>query len=731
MLLTSTILRSRGTAVLVLLLAVAAALAALLPSAPEAAPASSRTGLGADVESVRVERLQEQLPASGTETALVVWDRADGAELTPADLDGIAAASAQLADVAAGGVVPPPQPAPDGTVALVPLPLPALVGGGTEAEEAAVERIDVLRERLAEQAPDGLRAQVTGGPAFLADLGKVFEGADVRLLAATAGVVALLLLVTYRSPGLVVVPLAVVGLTEQVTLALADQVLPRLDLPAGGQVTGIASVLVFGAATDYALLLIARYREQLRTEASAVRAMRTAVARTAEAILASGGTVALALAVLLLASTETLRAIAVACIIGVLLAVLASLVVLPCALVLLGRWIFWPLVPRVGDPSTEGRLWRRVGALVAARPGRVLVASVLVLGALAASVGGVRTGLSQNEQFRDPPEAVLAAERLAQALPAGATEPLAVLTTRADVDAVTDAALDVDGVAAAALTPTSRIRGGPQLDPDDVMQVDVVLEDEPGSAAARETVLALRLALDDAGSGTALVGGSAAERVDLTVADERDRAVVIPLVLLLVGLVLVVLLRSVLAPVLLVLTVVASFAASLGGSWLLFDRVLGFPALDGSVVVLSFLFLVALGVDYNIFLTTRAREESRPAGTRAGMLTALTVTGGVITSAGLVLAAVFAVLGVLPLIPLTQVGVIVGVGVLLDTLLVRTVVVPALAFVLGERFWWPGRPYRGRRSGGDGPGGGEVPRQVAAQRSERQGPVGEQRAAAS
>ncbi len=727
MLLTSTILRSRVTAVLVLLLAAAAVLAALLPAAPEAVPASSRTGLGAEVESVRVERLQEQLPAAGTETALVVWDRADGGALTAEDLAGVAEASAGLADLAAGGVVPAPQPAPDGTVALVPLPLPTLVGGGTAAEEAAVERIDALRERLADAAPVGLRAQVTGGPAFLADLGKVFEGADFRLLAATAGVVALLLLVTYRSPGLVLVPLAVVLATERVTLALAEQVLPRVDLPGGGQVTGIAAVLVFGAATDYALLLIARYREELRTEHSALRAMRTAVARTGEAILASGGTVVLALAVLLLASTETLRAIAVACIIGVLLAVVASLVVLPCALVVFGRSIFWPLVPRVGDRAREGRLWGRLGRLVAARPGRVLVASVLVLGALAAAVGGVRTGLSQNEQFRDPPEAVLAAERLAQALPAGATEPLAVLTTGSDVGAVTAAALEVDGVATA--TPAAG-PGAPPPAADDVAQVSVVLDDEPGSAAARETVLALRLALDDAGSGTALVGGSAAERVDLAAADERDRRVVVPLVLLLVGLVLVVLLRSVLAPVLLVLTVVASFAASLGGSWLLFDRVLGFPALDGSVVVLSFLFLVALGVDYNIFLTTRAREESRPTGTRAGMLTALTVTGGVITSAGLVLAAVFAVLGVLPLITLTQVGVIVGVGVLLDTLLVRTVVVPALAFLLGERFWWPGRPYRGRRAGGDGEGGG-LPRQGPGQRKERQGPVGEHRAATS
>ncbi len=698
MVLVTTILRSRLTAVLVLLLALGGVTAALLPDAPAAVQPSSRTGLGEGVESVRVQRLQEQLPRSGTDVALLVWERTDGAVLAPADLTALTAVSTSLADLAAGGQVPPPEPAPDGTVALVPLPLEAIAGGGADAETEAVSRIDELRERLDDQAPAGLRARVTGGPAFVADLTEVFEGADLRLLLATAGVVALLLLITYRSPGLLLVPLVVVGATEQVTLALADQVLPRLDLPAGGQVTGIASVLVFGAATDYALLLIARYREQLRTETSALVAMRAAVARTGEAILASGGTVVVALAVLLLASTQTLRAIAVACIIGVALAVVAALVVLPCALVIFGRRLFWPLVPRVGDTASPGRVWGRLGVLVAARPGRVLVASAVLLAALSASTLGAATGLSQNEQFRDPPEAVLAAQRLADALPAGVTEPLAVMTTPADVAVVTAAATAVDGVASAAPGAATGGGGAAEGSPG-VAQVDVVLDAEPGSAGSADAVLSLRAALDDAGAGDALVGGAAAERVDLSAGDADDRRVVIPLVLALVGLVLVLLLRSLLAPLLLVITVVASFTASLGASWLLFDRVLGFPAIDGPVVVLSFLFLVALGVDYNIFLTTRAREESAVVGTRAGMLTALTVTGGVITSAGLVLAAVFAVLGVLPLITLTQIGVIVCIGVLLDTLLVRTVVVPALAFGLGERFWWPGQPHRARPAG--------------------------------
>ena len=683
--LAAVLLRSRLIALLLLVLAVLGVAAATLPAAPDPVAQSSRNGLDADVESVRVERAQQSLPGAGTQTALAVWERTDGDALTAQDLTGIVGASTSVAELAAGGQVPAPQPAPDGTVALVPVPLQPSGLVGAEAQEAVAAVVDALRQRLDEAAPDGLRARVTGGPAFAADLTKVFAGADTRLLLATAAVVAVLLLITYRSPVLVVVPLLVVGATEQSALALANQVLPRLGLPADGAPTGIASVLVFGAATNYALLLIARYREQLRTTPDALVAMRTALGRTGAAILASGSTVVGALAVLLLTGTEFLHSIAVASMLGVALAMLASLVVLPAALVLIGRRAFWPFIPRVGAPATEGELWGRLGSAVAVRPARVLIASTLALTALAACVLGARTGLTQNEAFRSPPEAVTAAQRLADALPAGATEPLAVIATPGDAAAVITAATSVAGVASAAPGPST----------DRTAQVDVVLTSEPGTADSRATVAALRTTLDSVGDGQALVGGAAAERVDVRATNAADRAVVIPLVLALVGLVLMALPRSLLAPVLLVATVVLSYLASLGTSWLLFDRVLGFPALDGAVVVLSFLFLVALGVDYNIFLTTRAREEARELGTRAGMLRALTVTGGVITSAGLLLAAVFAVLGVLPLILLTQIGIIVGVGVLLDTLLVRTVIVPALAFRLGETFWWPAHPHHG------------------------------------
>ena len=437
-------------------------------------------------------------------------------------------------------------------------------------------------------------------------------------------------------------------------------------------------------STDYALLLIARYRETLRSEDNALVAMRIAVRRVTEPILASGGTVVAALGLLLLASTETLHGIAVGCIIGIALAILSGLVILPAALVLFGQRIFWPFVPRLGDPATEGKIWGRLGSAVARRPALVLTLATLVLAALAAGTFGVRTGLARNERFRVEPEAVTGATILAEAFPAGATEPVNVVTPTEQAGAVAKLLAELSGVA--------QVRPGERN--GSIAAYDVILDSQPGSKASLTTVENLRTRLDTV-SRQVLVGGGPAESLDVQKADQRDRLLIMPLILLLVGAVLVAVLRSVLAPVLLLLTVIASFFASFGASWLIFDNVLNFPALDGSVVLLSFLFLVALGVDYNIFLSTRALEETRRTGTRFGMSTALRVTGGVITSAGLLLAAVFAVLGVLPLITLTQVGIIVCAGVLLDTLLVRTVVVPAFAFLLGERFWWPAKPYRG------------------------------------
>ena len=642
---------------------------------PDPAPPDSSSGLPADVQSVQAERLAAQLPTAGVEPVFAVVSRSDGARLSAPDL---AEVTGRVAEPGVASV--PPEVSPDGTVAVLVVPVPTAGG-----DEDVAERVAALRATFQQDLPEPLQLQLTGGPAFTTDLLGVFDGADTDLLLTTVVVVALLLLVTYRSPVLWLVPLLVVVAAEQVTLALVENVLPRLDLATDGSTTGITSVLVFGAATDYALLLIARYREQLRRTGSRAVAMRTALARTAEAILASGGTVVLACLTLLLTTLEGTRALGVAAALGVAVAVLSALVVLPCALVVCGRGLFWPFVPRVGSPSTDGRLWGRLGERVAASPRLVAGVGVAVLAVLAAGGLGLSTGLSQTEQLRAEPESVLASQTLARAFPAGTAEPVAVLTTPEAVGAVADAAAGVPGVAS--------VRPGPSG--DEVAQVDVVLGAAPGSEESFAVVRELRTTLADGPGAAASVGGSVATALDLQDAQQRDRRVVIPLVLVLVFAVLVVLLRSLLAPALLVLTVVASFFASVGASWVLFTSVLDYPALDGGALLLSFLFLVALGVDYNIFLVTRAREETARSGTRAGMLTALRVTGGVITSAGVLLAAVFAVLGVLPLVTLTQIGVIVCIGVLLDTLLVRTVIVPALAFTLGERFWWPARPDPG------------------------------------
>ena len=661
-----------------------------LPKPDNPVPTSS-TGLSVDWQSTQVERLQEQLPAADVQPAIIVISRTDGAALTEADRATITDRSADLGRFAVGGRVAPLQVSPDGTVGLLAVPLST---GGDQ--DQVVETVDRLRASL-DDVPEALTVEVTGGPAFIADLTKVFDGADVTLLATTAAVVALLLLITYRSPFLWIAPLLVVAATEQLTLRAVDTIVPAVGINLQeGAVTGITSVLVFGAATDYALLLIARYREELRRVADRFAAMRSALRRTAEPVLASGFTVVLGVLALLLSEQESNRALAVACATGVVLAMLSALFVLPAVLVLFGRGLFWPFVPRVGGAAREGRVWGRLGAAVVRRPVLVAGLATLLLAGLAMGGLGIRTGLSETEQFRAIPEAVAGAKTLAHAFPAGTTQPVAVLTVPSAVQAVTDAAMAVPGVASAR----------PGAVGATVAQVDVVLEAEPGSAASDRAIEALRDAvaaipgsapptLDGADAfRAAVVGGAVAQRYDTAQANDNDLRLILPIILLLVGGVLVLLVRGLIAPLLLVLTVLASFLASIGAAWTVFDRVLGFPALDSGVLLLSFVFLVALGVDYNIFLVTRAREDARTTGTRNGMLSALRVTGGVITSAGVLLAAVFAVLGVLPLITLTQIGIIVCIGVLLDTLLVRTVLVPALAFMLGDRFWWPGRIHR-------------------------------------
>ncbi|WP_150307416.1 MMPL family transporter [Planctomonas psychrotolerans] len=667
---------ARKTAWIVLVVAAALSAAVFAVGSGSSAETAPGVGLPDSAESARVAALQESLPGADATSALLVFSR-DGEVLSAADISAVTAAAADLSAESLDGVVPPPTVSEDATAALVVVPLETVSDVSAQAERAAD-----LRSIAAADLPSGLTVLLTGPEGFAVDVAAVFDGADVTLLLTTVLVVAVLLLITYRSPWLWLVPLTVVGLADGLAAIVAVRVAAAAGIALDASVTGILSVLVFGAGTNYALLLIARYREELRLEEDRHVAMARALRGAGPAILASGGTVVLSLLTLLFAQLTGNRALGLACATGILVAMLFALVVLPAALVIFGRGLFWPYIPRFGSADAARRgVWFRLGTLVARRPVVVAILGVLVLGGLAAAVPQVRVGLAQTERFTAVPEAVVGQNVLADAFSAGSGSPVVVLANSSEIDRVLRAAQGVDGVDS---VREGRSDGG-------ITQVDVVLDAAAETPESFAAVTALRAELSQLDGADALVGGLDAQTLDVNEAQRADQNLVIPLILVLVLLVLVLLLRAVIAPVLLLLTVVASFFGSLGASWLLFQSIFGFPAIDTTVVLFSFLFLVALGVDYNIFLVTRAREEARTQGTREGMIRALSSTGGVITSAGVLLAAVFAVLGVLPLITLTQIGIIVCIGVLIDTLLVRTVLVPALAFIVGEAFWWPSR----------------------------------------
>ena len=669
----------RGASWLVLLLALVASIGVLAIGGTQSSTATSATAaLPVGAQSTTVVELQKRLPASQTTPALVVFSKVDGSRLSNADLAAARSRADALQPMALGGLVPPPVNSTDGTVALVTVPLAA----SNDVLDTA-DKVAEIRTIVRAELPSGMQAQVTGPAGFTADIAKVFDGANTNLLLATVLVVAILLIITYRSPWLWIVPLVVVGLADRVAAVAAGGMSQLTGIPVDDAALGILSVLVFGAGTDYALLLISRYRDELRLEADRYTAMRRAVVGAGHAILGSGFTVILALLTLLLATIPTTRGLGMACAVGVLIALIFALVMLPAALVVFGRKLFWPFVPNVGDtPITERHtVWSRIGTVIAKRPLAVVLGGTLALAVLALPLFGLNTGLGPTEQFLTKPEAVAGQETLARAFPAGATDALAVISPLGEISTVQSRVTQVAGVAS-----VSAGASGAGL-----AQTNVVLESAPGTDAAEATIRDIRTALSDVPD--TFVGGSQAQTLDSADAQQQDIRVIVPIILLLVFGMLVLLLRALVAPLIMVVTVLATYVASMGASWWLFRHVFDFPAIDTGVSLLAFLFLVALGVDYNIFLVTRAKEEARTQGSSGGMLYALSATGGVITSAGILLAAVFAVLGVLPLIALAQIGVIVCIGVLLDTLLVRTVLVPALALIAGDRFWWPARPF--------------------------------------
>ncbi|MDP9864541.1 MULTISPECIES: MMPL family transporter [Streptosporangium] len=631
-------------------------------------------------ESTRVLEVQEGFRQGETQPLIVVWT-AGGKDITPGQS---AAATRTLASLrGTAGVAGTPTPAlgsDDGRA------LQGVVQLSPDVEDSLGETLDRIGSAV---AVDGLRAQLAGPAATRADLSGAFAGIDGLLLGVALITVFVILLAVYRS---VLLPLVIIigavfalGLACAVVYFLADRGVVRVD----GQVQGILFILVIGAATDYALLLTARFREELATTGDRFAAGRVALRRSFEPIVASAATVALALLALLLSSLTNNRALGPVGAIGIACAALSALTFLPAVLVLLGRAALWPAKPHPADAKARG-IWGRVAALVDRRPRRLWIVTVLPLIGLALFVPQLNArGVPLDETFVNDAPSVAAQATLSEHFPGGSGQPAVIVAPAERAAAVEKAAAGVEGVSdASAVTRNGRPGDAPKV-VDGLVLVEATLRDAPDSDAAQDTVKRLRAAL--ASENGVMIGGYSAQRYDTTETAENDTLLIVPVVLAIILLILIVLLRSLVTPVLLVVTVALNFLATLGVSTLVFTHVLGFTGSDASVPLYGFVFLVALGVDYNIFLMSRVREETARHGAREGVLRGLVTTGGVITSAGVVLAATFAALVVIPLAFLVQTAFIVAFGVLLDTLVVRSLLVPALVRDLGARAWWPSR----------------------------------------
>ncbi len=625
--------------------------------------------------------------------AIAVFERDGG--LNAADQQAMARLvdeMKQVEHVDAEAVVGP-IPSEDGTAAQVVVPL--ATSDGEELEQAVVDLRDVLKS-----APDGLTALVGGPGGILGDFIEAFGAIDGLLLGVALLVVLLILLVVYRSPVLPFVVLFSSVLALGVASA-AIYFLARNDiLDLNGQSQGILFILAVGAATDYSLLLVSRFREELRDNESKYDAMRKAWRAVLEPILASGATVILGLLCLLLSDLSSLKGLGPVGALGIAGAMLAALTLLPAALVLLGRAAFWPMRPRYGSehPDSKG-VWGRVARLVGRRARVVWVTTFLVLAACAAFVPTLNEDpVPQTDLFLTRVDSVKAQDILDEHFRSDQSSPAILVVPQDEVQQAVALAADHPGVAQDGV---SVLPEGPQGPPvpgeqpqpkivDGEAIVLVTLDQNADSAGATDTVQDLRTQLDSV-SEDITIGGQTATLLDTRDTVDRDRLVVIPAILLVIFVVLALLLRSLLAPFLLIVANVLSFGATMGISAVLFNNVFDFPASDPSTLLIGFVFLVALGIDYSIFLMTRVREESIKQGTHPGILKGLSVTGGVITSAGVVLAATFAALGVLPILFIAQIGFIVAFGVLLDTIVVRSLLVPALSYDLGPAVWWPSR----------------------------------------
>ena len=659
----------------ILILAVGGSLAGKLTGAEKN---DSQQWLPAQAQSTKVLALQSRFQSPNVFPAVVVYDRPSG--LTAADRVKAVSDARKFTTVSGvvRGQVAGPFFARDRQAIQTVVP----VNLGKNGWNAAGKAVDAIRG-IAQANGQGLTVHITGPLGTAADSAKSFKGINGTLLYATLAIVIVLLLITYRSPVLWLLPVisAAVALTS--SQALIYLLAAHTGLTVNAQSAGILDVLVFGAGTDYALLLTARYREELRRHEDRHEAMAVALRRAGPAVVASAGTVIASLLALVIAELNSTKGLGPVLAIGVAVALLAMMTLLPALLVIFGRWVFWPARPAYGsaEPTSSG-VWARVGRGIAARPRAVWVGTAVVLGVMALGLTGLKaSGLTNAQSFRGHPDSVIGQTILDQHFPGGSGQPIVVIgnqATAARLEAAFKATAGVTGV-----TPPVTRAGHAYM--------EGTLTAAPDSQVAYATVDRVRADVQKVPGADALVGGTTAINLDVQRAAAHDRNVIIPVVLLVVFLILALLLRAVIAPLMLIATVVLSFGAALGVSAVVFNNVFNFGGADTSFPLFVFVFLVALGIDYNIFLMTRVREEAKRHGTRQGALTGLAVTGGVITSAGAVLAGTFGVLGTLPVTFLTELGFAVAFGVLLDTIVVRSVLVTALNLDLGRWLWWPSK----------------------------------------
>ncbi|MGP3980211.1 MMPL family transporter [Streptomyces sp. KR80] len=671
--------------VLLLWLIVIFGLAPLAQKLDDAQDNDAMSWLPGSAESTQVLMLSEEFRPE-TMPGVVLYVRDSG--LTAEDRKTISADAAELRRLSENGIRGDETRAPvfdrpiNPRAAQIHVPITV----DEEGWERLTPAVDAIKGKVG-GGGGGLAVYVTGPAGTNADFAAVYEGIDSTLLLTALGVVVVALLLTYRSPSLLLVPVISAVASLLTAQAIIYLLAVHADLTVNGQSAGILTVLVFGAGTDYALLLVARYREELRRHEDRHEAMALALHRAGPAVIASGSTVCAGMLVLLVAEMNSTSGLGPVCAIGVLIAVLAMLTLFPALLVIVGRWIFWPVIPHHGSPEPAERgFWARLGRRISGRPRAVWGITAVALAALSFGILGLRAeGISNADAFTDKQESITGQEVSARYFPAGSGDPLMIVANAPQAEAVGRAVARTPGV-----VPQS-IMGPPGAAP--VLEGRVLLEATmtapADSSAAKDTVERVRDVVHAVPGADAKVGGGTAALLDADSAAMRDNTVVIPLVLVVVLIILALLLRALVASLVLIATVVLSFAAALGISALAFRYLFDYAGEDAAFPLFVFVFLVALGIDYNIFLSTRVREEARRQGTRPGALTALAATGAVITSAGLVLAGTFAALGTLPLVAFSEVGFAVALGVLLDTFVVRSVLVTALFLDVGSAMWWP------------------------------------------